>query len=267
MGELSVGVALDVGLDLLPVVTVVADFLAVRADRQESLQLLDPCQRLFELAYALGEGGLERQHAEADLHTGAKLLPLERLDDVVVGAGAQAGHDVLGPGLRGDEDEIRLGLAAQGADPRAELEAVHARHRPVEDRELRRILALEHLPRLLAARGRHDLVAPARQRRFVQASDDRLVVDDQHSHDVSSRSSRSFQVGSAKNAMTRSSSRSISATRSGLFSVWPSCAASSSASAAVCKRVAPRIAAEPFRLCATCSTCRTSDAVKAARIA
>src|SRR5262249_40225183 len=96
---------------------------------------------------------------------------------------------------------------------------------------------------------------------------DRLIVDDQHSHVVASRSMRSAHAGSAKNAMTRSSSRATCATRSEPFSVWPSWAASSSASAAVCSWVAPRIAAEPFRLCATCSTCWTSDAINAARIA
>src|SRR5207245_3290899 len=87
--------------------------------------------------------------------------------------------------------------------------------RPVEDRQRRRIVLLEELPRLLAAGGRHDLVAPAGQRGLVQATDDRLVIDDQHSHVVASRSSRSAQAGSAKNAMTLSSSPAIFATSAG----------------------------------------------------
>src|SRR5205823_2783935 len=83
--------------------------------------------------------------------SGATYFSLEVLHDVVVGAGTQSGDDVLRPRLRGDEDQIGLRLAAQRADLRAELEAVHPRHRPVEDRQRRRIVLLEELPRLLAA--------------------------------------------------------------------------------------------------------------------
>src|SRR5206468_1455757 len=102
VGELRLGVPLDVALDLLPVVLVVADLLAVGADRQ------------------------------------------------------------------------------QPVDPPAQLEAVHARHRPVEDRERRRGVALEDRQRLLARGRRDDLVAPALQGRLDQATDAWLVVDDQH---------------------------------------------------------------------------------------
>ncbi len=67
MRELGVGVTLDVGLDLLPVVLVVADLLAVRADREEPLELLHPRQGLLELSHPIRERRLELQHAEADL--------------------------------------------------------------------------------------------------------------------------------------------------------------------------------------------------------
>src|SRR5215472_17648051 len=69
VGELSVGMSLDVGLDLLPVISVVPDLLAVGADWQESLELLDPRQRLLELAHPIGERGLQGEHPEAHLHT------------------------------------------------------------------------------------------------------------------------------------------------------------------------------------------------------
>src|SRR5262249_61982325 len=67
VGELRVRVPLDVGLDLLPVVLVVADLLAVRADREESLELLDPGKRFLELAHPIRERCLELQHADPDL--------------------------------------------------------------------------------------------------------------------------------------------------------------------------------------------------------
>src|SRR5262249_11590531 len=112
----------------------------------------------------------------------------------------------------------------------AQLEPIHPRHRPVENREAGRVVLLEDLPGLLTARGSDDLVAPRGQGRLVEATDDRLVVDDENSH-VASAFRRSAQAGSAKKARTRSISRAMSATRSPAFSARPSCAASSRASA------------------------------------
>src|SRR5947209_8349711 len=50
VAELGLGVLADVRLDLLPVVLVVADLLAVGADRQEAAELLDAGERRLEIA-------------------------------------------------------------------------------------------------------------------------------------------------------------------------------------------------------------------------
>src|SRR5262249_56624828 len=100
-----------------------------------------------------------------------------------------------------------------------------------ENREAGRVGLLEDLPGLLAARRGDDLVAPRGQGRLVEATDDRLVVDDENSHVVSALR-RSGQAGSAKNARTRSISRAMSATRSAPFSARPSSPPSSPPNAA-----------------------------------
>src|SRR2546430_2346329 len=56
VGELRLGVPLDVALDLLPVVLVVADLLAVGADRQGAVEQLHAGERGLELFHPGGEG-------------------------------------------------------------------------------------------------------------------------------------------------------------------------------------------------------------------
>src|ERR1700736_5496926 len=64
VAELHVRVLADVLFDLLPVVLIVADALAVAADRQEAVQLLHGRQGDLELRDAIGEALLELQHAQ-----------------------------------------------------------------------------------------------------------------------------------------------------------------------------------------------------------
>src|SRR2546425_10085813 len=67
VGELCLGVPLDVALDLLPVVLVVAHLFAVGADRQEPLEQLHAGERVLERFYPVGDErlGLEQSLAAA----------------------------------------------------------------------------------------------------------------------------------------------------------------------------------------------------------
>src|SRR5207245_10978127 len=67
VGEVRLGVLLDVALDLLPVVPVVAHLLAVRTDRQEPPAQLHARERRLELFDPAGAGrlGIEQPRAAA----------------------------------------------------------------------------------------------------------------------------------------------------------------------------------------------------------
>src|ERR1041384_3036845 len=94
MTELRGRMFANVALDLLPVVLIIADVLAIRTDRQNALQLLDLHERLFEFKDTLGETLLQLDDACADLHARAQFIAVERLDDVIVRAGVESLHDV-----------------------------------------------------------------------------------------------------------------------------------------------------------------------------
>ena len=74
MAEDGLRVLADVAFHLLPVVLVGADFLALRADGQKSLELLDICQGLLQFPHVLGEAGLQFHHAHPHSHAGTQFL-------------------------------------------------------------------------------------------------------------------------------------------------------------------------------------------------
>ncbi len=61
MRERGAGVLLDVGLELVPTGLVVADLLAVHADRQQALKRLDVLDRLLEFLDLAGKGRFQLQ--------------------------------------------------------------------------------------------------------------------------------------------------------------------------------------------------------------
>ena len=79
MAELNVGVAAYIVLHLLPVVLIVADLLAVRADRKQALKLPHARQSAFQIGDALS-----RAWEAARLLPGTRLLILEGGMDVAI---------------------------------------------------------------------------------------------------------------------------------------------------------------------------------------
>ena len=62
---------------------------------------------------------------------------VDRLGQVLVGAGIQPGHDVLGVGHGGDEDDRRERKRGVVLEAPAHLEAVDLRHHDVEQDQVR----------------------------------------------------------------------------------------------------------------------------------
>jgi len=71
MTELGFGALTDVSVHLLPVVSIVADLLSVRANRHQALQLFDSREGFFQLADAVRQGALQFQDADAYLNARA----------------------------------------------------------------------------------------------------------------------------------------------------------------------------------------------------
>ena len=94
MRELRLGVIADVTFDLLPVIGIGADTLAVAADRQQAAKVLHVRHHLLQVGDAFGQPLLQGEHPRPDVHPGAQLVRVERLGQVVVGACVQAGDQV-----------------------------------------------------------------------------------------------------------------------------------------------------------------------------
>ena len=110
------------------------------------------------------------------LEPGGELGEGEGLDDVVVGAGAQAGDALVDGAHRGQED--RRGLDAGGADRLQEREAVEVGEHPVEDQHVE--AAVEGVHQALAAgAGRLDGVAGLAQALGEVVAGLGVVLDDE----------------------------------------------------------------------------------------
>ena len=108
---------------------------------------------------------------------GDQLQERERLGEVVVGAGLQAG-DAVGDAASGAEHQHRRPRVVL-AQPPAGLEAVDARKHDVEDDDLRGPLG-ERRQAALAGRRDLDLEAGLAQAADERAAEQEVVLDDEH---------------------------------------------------------------------------------------
>src|SRR6476620_12685058 len=120
-------------LYLHPVILVVANPLAVRADRQQSAQSLDVRQRFLQFVDPGRERLLESDDPGADAQARPQFVPAERLGDVVVGAAFQTGDNVLLLLIARQDDQIHRRQQGRVSDLTTEIDAVYARHVPVDD--------------------------------------------------------------------------------------------------------------------------------------
>ena len=180
----SVRTRRDVGLDLLPVLIVAADALAVAADGKQAVQLFDVGERRLELEDALAQLFLQRDDADTDVDAGAQLVDVERLGDVIVRAGIEAGDDILAAAERREQYQVHVRAGHVPADAAADLGAVEAGHHPIEHGQRRRGDAFE-MPPCFGAVGDHGHVEfPAAQRLREHGRGNPIVVRDEHFHAI-----------------------------------------------------------------------------------
>src|SRR6185503_2356006 len=111
-----------------------------------------------------------------------QLHVVERLAQVVVGPRGQAAHDVLALVLSGEEDDVDARLSRGLAHALADLHPVRPRHHPVQERDARRVGALEDAPGRVAVLREHDLVAPLREDLLQEDPDHARILGEQDSH-------------------------------------------------------------------------------------
>ncbi len=106
-----------------------------------------------------------RHAAEYRAHAGQQLLDVERLGDVVVGAGVERGDLVVLAVARGEDDDRYV---AERAHPAQGLDAVEIGKAEVEQHDIRTAVGDEDEP--LLARSRHSITSSARARRLVRSA-------------------------------------------------------------------------------------------------
>src|SRR4051812_3965919 len=145
---------------------------------------------------------LGREPGEKALDAGQQLSRVERLDEVVVGAGTQAADLLLHLLLGGQHDDRHVArVAFLGPDLRGDLVAVELRQHDVEKDQIRRLRAPE--PESLGTIRRHDHVVTLLLERVLQESlDVRVVVDDE---DLGCHQSSTRVIGSGTCAGSRES--------------------------------------------------------------
>ncbi len=112
-------------------------------------------------------------------HARQQLLHVERLGDIVVGAGVHAGHLVAPAVARGEDDHRHLAL---GAAPLLEhADAVHLRQADVEDDDVVGLGLAEEVA-FLAVEGGIDGIAGIGERRDQLAIEIAIILDDQNAH-------------------------------------------------------------------------------------
>ena len=137
-----------------------------------------PAPRL-ELGRLLLDGIVQRLDPQDRAHPRDERRMVDRLGDVLVAAGIEPGHDVVGIGLRRDQDDRHERQAGIGLELPADLNAVPARHHDVEQDQIGRLRARGD-QRLVAVPGRDHLVTLPRQTGLENLEVRRVVVDDQN---------------------------------------------------------------------------------------
>ncbi len=138
---------------------------------------------LFSERFArLQEFLLQVENPAPGANAHAQFVGIEGLGQIIVGAGVHAFDQILGFGPRGQQQYIYVGFAIGAADAAADLDAVHARHHPIEHRKTRGVGPLQDVPRLRAVAGDHSFVAPSGEHRLQHRLEDRVVLGCQHPH-------------------------------------------------------------------------------------
>src|SRR5258705_6498948 len=167
--ELRFGSRFNIAFDRLPLFRRIANPLAVRADRQQALELLH--------MVAQPEDPL------SGLVPRAQFVHVDGLRDEVIGAGFHALEVALFSTGRSDQEEVGIAIRGPGPQPPAELRAIDFGHLPVgnDDREMAK---LQVRPSLAPVLGFRHLVAEALEHGAQRHARDGVVFGEEQIHRV-----------------------------------------------------------------------------------
>ena len=162
----------------------------------------DPAQR-----WTSQQDVLRREPGEQALDPGEQLCRVERLDEVVVGAGPQAAHLLLDLALgRQHDDRDVAGGPLLRPDLRGDLVAVELREHDVQEDQVG-CLGAPQAESFRAIRGDEDVVALLLERVLQESLDVRVIVDDE---DLAHQSSIGSAGSSGSGSPGPSASGSVS---------------------------------------------------------
>jgi hypothetical protein len=103
------------------------------------------------------------ENAVARAQPDTRLVRMEWLREIVVGARIHTVYQVLSRRAGGQQDHVDVRLARCRANALADFDPVEPEHHPVQDGEPRRVLRLQDVPRLQTVARHHRVVSPFRQ--------------------------------------------------------------------------------------------------------
>ena len=174
------GVPVDVGFDFLPVVAAITHFLAIHADREEALKLVDLGQRLLQFCHPCHAAFFERQHPLTAAQPGEQLRAVHRLAQKVVHSGGKGCEHFRGLIMCGEHHDVGVMPGRHRSESHAHMEAVEPRHFPIEQRDVRRIGAEQNIERGLPVVHHGHVVAVALEQ--GDECDAGLVIVLSHEH-------------------------------------------------------------------------------------
>ena len=126
------------------------------------------------------EATLEMKDALAGAQTRFQFIDVERLGEVIVGAGLEARDDVFLRLFRSEQHHVDVGLFLLAAHFAANAGAIEFRHDPIEKSEARAVGLAELANRGAAVFNGDDFVSGALESFFEEAAGKRLVIGDQN---------------------------------------------------------------------------------------
>ena len=147
MAKLAAGFLLNIGLDPLPVVLLVAHLVAIGTDRNQLLELMNFFRK--------------REYSFRDAEPHLNPAGVERLNEKIVNACGSGEIVVFRANVQGsEENEICVRRFRARSHLAAKLQPIHAGHQPIAYGNSHRI-AIERFPRFGSSARHHNFVARA----------------------------------------------------------------------------------------------------------